>query len=100
MAKKPIKLTVLQSKMLKALEATYSNVTDSTKEVGISRGTHYQWMDKNAHYKKEVEDLNEGLLDRAENINSDPVLVQCIELLVIVYIEEYPHFSIMSQSKT
>ena len=68
MGKKPIKLTVLQSKMLKALEATYSNVTDSTKEVGISRGTHYQWMDKNAHYKKEVEDLNEGLLDRAENI--------------------------------
>ncbi len=66
--KKPRKLTVQQAKMIKALEASYSNVTEAVKEVGICRATHYGWIDKNIHYKKEVEDLNEGLLDRAENI--------------------------------
>ena len=69
--KKPRKLTVQQTKMIKALESSYSNVTEAVKIVGISRTTHYDWIDKNVHYKKEVEDLNEGLLDRAENILMD-----------------------------
>jgi len=66
--KKPRKLTAQQARMIKALEDTYSNVTEAIKVVGICRTSHYDWMRKNEHYKKEVEDLNEGLLDRAENI--------------------------------
>ncbi len=62
------KLTPKQVKTIKILTENYGNVTEACIAMEMSRGTHYLWMSRNEHYKKEVDNLNEGLLDRAESI--------------------------------
>lgn len=61
-------MTKQQIDMISALKQNYSNITKACEIVGISRGTHYLWLDDNEQYKKECEDVKEGLLDRAETI--------------------------------
>ena len=53
--------------MIKALEHTLGVVSPACKSVGISRSTHYNWLENDPDYKAEVEDLPEAQLDFAEH---------------------------------
>jgi hypothetical protein len=59
-------LTKKQKKMLEALAENYVNVSKATRIMGISRETHYYWLDTSAQYKEKYEELKESLLDLAE----------------------------------
>ena len=54
-------------KMLNALEESLSIVTLAAQKAGIHRSTHYQWMQDDLEYKKQVEELNNVCLDFAES---------------------------------
>jgi len=53
--------------MLKALEATLGVVTPAAKVAGVRRQTHYDWMQRDAAYKQQVDELTEMALDFAES---------------------------------
>lgn len=69
--KKPIskstKLNTKKSAMIQALEKNLGVVTYAAKAVGIDRGTHYLWMEKDPVYKKAVEGIADIALDFAES---------------------------------
>jgi len=52
--------------MLQALEKSLGIVTSACKVVGISRQTHYNWME-DAEYKAAVMELGDVALDFAES---------------------------------
>ena len=54
-------------KMLELLKANCGNVSDACANLGISRGTHYLWMNNDAEYAKAVDDINEANIDFAES---------------------------------
>lgn len=53
--------------MLEALEKTLCIVTSACKMVGISRNTHYRWMQEDKEYASAVTDLENVILDFAES---------------------------------
>lgn len=53
--------------MLDALEKHYGIVTYACKDVGISRVSHYNWLDEDPEYKKAVEDIDNVALDHTES---------------------------------
>tara|TARA_R110000823_G_scaffold82163_2_gene186413 strand:+ start:88 stop:468 length:381 start_codon:yes stop_codon:yes gene_type:complete len=53
--------------MIQALEKSLGVVTSACKSVGINRSTHYEWMNTDEEYKKEVEDVENVALDFAES---------------------------------
>lgn len=53
--------------MLVALEASLGIVSTACREVGISRQTHYRWLDEDKEYKEAVEDISEMAIDVAES---------------------------------
>lgn len=59
--------TDLKPQMLKALADARGIVTIATKAVGISRRTHYEWLESDAEYKQAVEDINEDAIDFVES---------------------------------
>lgn len=59
-------LTDKQQLMLEILEKSAGNVSIACKKMGIDRGTHYNWLQQNQHYKNAVDDIQEGLIDFAE----------------------------------
>jgi hypothetical protein len=61
------KSTLKKEAMLKALEKALGIVTLACKEVGIDRGTHYDWYNNDTKYKDAVDALNDVVLDFAEN---------------------------------
>ena len=63
-----MKLTKKQKAMVEALAENYHNITEACKKVGISRTSHYEWIDENVQYKKACEDIKFSLVDRAETI--------------------------------
>jgi len=63
----PKELSIKQRRMLVALKDTLDNVAKASKMAKISRGTHYEWINKSDIYKKEVEHIREGLLDLVES---------------------------------
>lgn len=52
--------------MLKALSENYCLVKQSTEKVGISRQTHYKWLEEDSEYRDAVELMKENNLDIAE----------------------------------
>lgn len=56
-----------KKKMLAALERSLGVVTSACKAVGISRQTHYNWLNDDAAYKAEVESVEDIALDFAES---------------------------------
>jgi len=56
-----------KKRMLEALGHTMSNVSKSAKMVGIARNTHYEWMKEDEQYKSAVEELENEVLDFAED---------------------------------
>ena len=56
-----------KSKMLKALEQYYGIVTTSCQSVGISRITHYRWLEEDEDYKAKVQDIKNSAIDFVES---------------------------------
>lgn len=61
------KSDTLKEKMVSALESTLGIVTGACKKVGISRQTHYRWLEEDAEYKKAVDSIADICLDFAES---------------------------------
>lgn len=53
--------------MLEALAESLGVVSEAVKTVGIARSTHYLWMNEDPVYKEAVEELNDAVIDFAEN---------------------------------
>ena len=69
---KPQTLQILQfsdkkEKMLKCLEATIFNISESCKGAGISRATYYNWKKDDPDFEEAVHDLEEGQKDFVES---------------------------------
>tara|TARA_R100001510_G_C7556876_1_gene138426 strand:- start:36 stop:398 length:363 start_codon:yes stop_codon:yes gene_type:complete len=60
-------VTHKKRQMLVALEQNLCVVSKAAREVGINRKTHYDWMNKDSRYKRDVEDLENVTLDFAES---------------------------------
>lgn len=53
--------------MIEALEKSLGIVTTACKSVGISRQTHYRWLEEDVIYKRMVEGIKDIALDFAES---------------------------------
>jgi hypothetical protein len=60
-------LTPKKELMLEALKKSLGIVTTACQNVGISRVTHYEWLNTDPEYKKSVEALDDVVLDFAES---------------------------------
>ena len=60
-------MDVQKKAMVQALEKALGIVTQACKVVGISRQTHYNWMEADAEYKAAVAELSDVALDFAES---------------------------------
>jgi hypothetical protein len=61
------KFTPKKRAVLDALEKSLGVVTTACKQVGVSRRSHYKWLEMDPEYKKAVEDLENVALDFAES---------------------------------
>ena len=57
----------LKTVMLENLELKLGIVTVSAKMTGISRKTHYQWLQEDEEYARQVKDVSEVAIDFAES---------------------------------
>lgn len=53
--------------MIEALEKSLGVVTTACKSVGIGRTTHYDWLEQDPEYKKQVESIDDIAVDFAES---------------------------------
>ena len=51
---------------IQALEKNAGNISTSCKAIGICRYTFYDWCEKDENFKKQVDEVNESLIDFAE----------------------------------
>lgn len=65
MKQKPT-VSIRKKAMLAALEKSLGVVTTACKAIGISRETHYSWLEKDEKYKEAVNELDNIALDFAE----------------------------------
>jgi hypothetical protein len=52
--------------MLNAMKKTLGNVLLATKQVGISRSTHYNWLNNDENYELDVYEIKETAIDFCE----------------------------------
>ena len=57
----------LKRNMLQALRATLGIVSAAAEKVGISRGTHYRWLNEDPDYAEAVANVAEYVTDFAES---------------------------------
>ena len=57
----------LKSDFLRAYKENF-NISSSCEEVGISRGTFYNWVKNDEEFKFNVGSVNEGVIDLAESV--------------------------------
>ena len=60
-------LTLKKEAMIQALEKSLGVVTSACRSVGISRTTHYEWLQSDPEYNKAVQSLTDLALDFAES---------------------------------
>jgi hypothetical protein len=67
-ARESRKRTIVTQKeaMLKALSENYGLVKQSAEKAGITRKTHYKWLEEDSEYRDAVELMKENNLDIAE----------------------------------
>lgn len=53
--------------MIEAMEKSLGIVTSAAKSIGIHRSTHYDWMDSDDEYKKQIDSIQDIALDFAES---------------------------------
>ena len=58
---------IKKNKLLESLRNNLGNITLSCQETCIDRGTYYNLMEKNAEFRKEVEDIQNICIDVVEN---------------------------------
>lgn len=58
---------VYKEQLLIALEKNLGIVTAACKEVGISRDSYYDYYNKDAEFRRKVDDINEIVIDFAES---------------------------------
>lgn len=56
-----------KGEMLEALERSLGIVTTACNAVGINRSTHYDWMQKDSEYARQVKAIEGRTLDFAES---------------------------------
>lgn len=59
--------STLKKAMIEALEKSLCVVTTACKQVGIDRGTHYNWLKNDSEYAEQVKALENIVLDFAES---------------------------------
>ena len=62
-----LQFTDKKEKMLKSLEATIFNISESCKSAGISRTTYYNWLKDDPEFEEAVKYLEEGQKDFVES---------------------------------
>jgi len=60
------KSDISKKAMIDALEKSLGVVTSACRSVGISRQTHYRWLEEDEEYKQQVDELANVALDYAE----------------------------------
>lgn len=60
------RLSKNQRDFLKALDASFGNISAACKKMNLSRAIYYKWMNNSPKFAEEVETVNEGLIDFAE----------------------------------
>lgn len=60
------RLSKNQRDFLKALEASFGNISAACKKTNLSRATYYKWINNSPRFAEEVDTVNEGLIDFAE----------------------------------
>ncbi len=73
MAGKKSKTKENKEAMVEALRRTLGNVTAACKIVGVTRDTHYRWLETDANYADAVDDVTEQTFDFVENKLMDKV---------------------------
>ena len=68
--------------MYEALRSSMGNVTEACKKANISRGTHYDLMNKFNTYKKGCEDINEELIDNVESKLLEKIESGCVTSVI------------------
>ena len=61
-------LSPKKAKMVLAMVKHDGNITQSCKEIGLDRSTHYKWLETDEEYKRQIEEIPEMFLDEAEMI--------------------------------
>jgi hypothetical protein len=56
-----------KKKMLEALEYNLGIVSTSCAVAGVSRATHYRWVQEDEEYKAYVQDIHESAIDFVES---------------------------------
>ena len=56
-----------KEKFLKALKLNLGNITEACKATNIGRRTYYNWIDDDVVFEEECNNVEESLLDLAEN---------------------------------
>jgi hypothetical protein len=59
--------STLKKAMVEAMKKSLGIITTACKEVGIDRGTHYNWMRDDAEYKEQIDHIGEAVIDFAES---------------------------------
>lgn len=63
---KVTKSDTIKKAMIKALENSLGIVSPACQQVGISRQTHYRWLEEDPDYKEECTILKNAAIDYAE----------------------------------
>lgn len=64
---KKTSVAMKKNAMLQALEAALGVVKTACSKAGISRQTHYRWLEEDEEYAKAVQDVQDVALDFAES---------------------------------
>ena len=59
--------STLKKAMLEALEKSMGVVSTAAKIAGINRSTHYDWLNNDPEYAKQVKDIENVAIDFAES---------------------------------
>lgn len=57
----------IKKAMLEALSKSLGNISTAAQTVGISRSSHYKWINEDPEYKSEYEKLSDQALDYVES---------------------------------
>jgi len=60
-------MDTLKRQMISALEKSLGIVTTASKESGVSRSIHYQWLQQDEEYKAAVQSIEDIALDFVES---------------------------------
>ena len=61
------KIEAQKQAMIEAMRQSLGIVSSAVQKVGISRQTHYNWLESDPEYKEKIEDAYEFEIDFAEN---------------------------------